>query len=1419
MATKKIDFSRSDTNLTISTATNHGIGQYFLVKEDGSNGMEDEFQSGSCMKLSISRIHYKKSLYKPGYVHVEMTINNFGTFSEKQYTDALKIYFLAGQRTLSLVNGSNTYVEGYYITNIGIKQKAVGDSSVTMAILKAYSPDYFLTINKYSKSYRGKTLSQIIETTLDDTFGGDDSILKDRFTHNHLCHTTDNNGEELKQPYLVQYNESFHDFVVRTANRCGELFYYEDGKLILGVDDNNLNVIDGNNTDIKVMGTICDTLPEEMEFASIPAPFIKKVNTLNKSYLVESTDAMDKASKGKLYFNQNIENADALHTTSADESQTAEDLRDGMGLGIASGILGAGGLVDAISGVAGNIYDTMTGSIDVAGSEKVVLTEPDIEINNHYHTQTQDASDNEVQIDAFKENYEAEHPEDFMEEKTVDYDPFSQPGSMANKELELYLQNAKTATRDHLSVWKANYKINHPEAFESPLDKSFNVRPEIIEAKSIYDSERRAYMKASGFTFNSIVKTEKAIEEEECQLIFANVNDNERDTIWHESLANPDDSTKNAPYLALVSRFKEKYKKNNPDQFKTTCMVALADTEPVWNDEASKPAMTLKAYLDNSQGKSNLTNDFYAWIESAERRNTDSIQIHRLKDTAIPEYKLGQYYKLSNTADALVYIINQVEVDIYSETSEGNYKLKANISLSKTEQDTKREEQQAYQFKTFPPLADIPHIRKAEPQIAEVTDVADPQRAGRVQIRYPWMEMEDAPTTIVDGEEETLKDINDEDANPQYSPWIPVLVPFTGTGSSGFLMTPDKGDMVMINYEGGNIERPYVDGSVFCGTGSTNWGAGDLDEDVLDFHRTHHAITYKGNGITFKGGNSKEFVNSMLPSILGGTLSTLGIEEELEKDSSIGGGMTLSDTYGIYSISMSSASRSISIDSPWGNVAINAFTGITLSAPNGDIKIEGKNVTIEAGNKVEIKSGGNIKSDDDSIGKDIADAVGGFIGEKFIKPITTDAFTDLTGINLGKAFDLSFARNVWEIIFRPVDGSLKVGAGRNLMMTAGPGKITVPASTLSNAKVPAAIGLNPIKMALNTLKGSFAGQSQEDANPLLDIGGMMYKYTAKAGRKMNEAYEICQEVRANLEVLKQTAPENLQGLKYDECTYVKLFDKVKGKTAVKEADLLADDNISYEARRWAKQRVEACDKLVELIKTFVENPQKWFKDDIFDIPKPYWLDSVGKFKKLSGSDIEFDDIVKAMFDNLSSVEDRLNYIYSAAGTSGLFDQVTRQLKLQIVLKIAEQSKLFEFKIDDERWGDLELDKFNTPNDVAGMQALLKGNVRLKSAKEEEDDDVSGFMSSILDGAGLGGYISYNDDKGKWELFNTLKKNFNINGQAGPRSIWDTSSGNGAILFSDNEDASYTISGTSDTGMLVKTRRTKDWDEIVDMFNL
>jgi hypothetical protein len=123
-------------------------------------------------------------------------------------------------------------------------------------------------------------------------------------------------------------------------------------------------------------------------------------------------------------------------------------------------------------------------------------------------------------------------------------------------------------------------------------------------------------------------------------------------------------------------------------------------------------------------------------------------------------------------------------------------------------------------------------------------------------------------------------------------------------------------------------------------------------------------------------------------------------------------------------------------------VKLNAFTGITISAPNGDVKITGKNVTIEAGNNLKLESGTNIgwKLGNDkkfgdfsaaSLGLTVAAAIASKVAEK-IKPI-----------------DLKIVRSVVEVVMRPVEGALTVKSNRFLKLEAGKTSCEYPTDAYS----------------------------------------------------------------------------------------------------------------------------------------------------------------------------------------------------------------------------------------------------------------------------------------------------------------------------------------------------------------------------------
>lgn len=96
--------------------------------------------------------------------------------------------------------------------------------------LTIHSYDKLMAIDKYCKAFTTKKLCSDILRKEFAGFGlSNDMLLADIGNLRNLTYKDGDKQTEMIQPYLVQYNESFYDFMVRTANRCGEFFYFENG--------------------------------------------------------------------------------------------------------------------------------------------------------------------------------------------------------------------------------------------------------------------------------------------------------------------------------------------------------------------------------------------------------------------------------------------------------------------------------------------------------------------------------------------------------------------------------------------------------------------------------------------------------------------------------------------------------------------------------------------------------------------------------------------------------------------------------------------------------------------------------------------------------------------------------------------------------------------------------------------------------------------------------------------------------------------------------------------------------------------------------------------------------------------------------------------------------------------------------------
>ena len=218
--------------------------------------------------------------------------------------------------------------------------------------------------------------------------------------------------------------------------------------------------------------------------------------------------------------------------------------------------------------------------------------------------------------------------------------------------------------------------------------------------------------------------------------------------------------------------------------------------------------------------------------------------------------------------------------------------------------------------------------------------------------------------------------------------------------------------------------------------------------------KTSAAVLQSPNGQYLKvvdgtGKGATAFMANFSPglSLASGFFDYPDIFGDNEISKAFEGGVELGDKYGIWKISGSTDKRAINISSPWGNVKVSAFTGITLDAPNGNIKIRGKNVSIEAGNNLSLVSGTNIKNK----------FVSGY-GDDY--PFSMTTFMYDVGVVVSKKlasmvesmFDLSLIRSVIEVYWRPQEGALSIQSNRYLKMGAGGAMPGYPDSAYLNPK-------------------------------------------------------------------------------------------------------------------------------------------------------------------------------------------------------------------------------------------------------------------------------------------------------------------------------------------------------------------------------
>ena len=405
----------------------------------------------------------------------------------------------------------------------------------------------------------------------------------------------------------------------------------------------------------------------------------------------------------------------------------------------------------------------------------------------------------------------------------------------------------------------------------------------------------------------------------------------------------------------------------------------------------------------------NLNSKFYQFVNKCSH-NIAKTLIEVETGVDMPAYGLGEEVVFNNQNCVVIGVEEALMSDRTEEVARGQRLLLEPLYSAPVQgSDTN--------LSLYCPPPTVPFAREVGVQRAFVAKNGDPQGLGRVCIRYPWQQAGDEP-----------------------SPWVRMAMPFAPNnppvGGAGMFFEPEVGDEVVVDYENGNIEHPIITGSLYS---PRNAAPSSTPRETLSLKtgRERRISSEKGHSLIFTDSDmASHFLTSFWPGYktLTSVVGMFGPDLRFGENDPVSGGVTLCDAWGLYRISASSTDRNITIMSPFGDIMLNAYTGITISAPNGEVKIAGKNVTIEAGNELKLVSGKNIddKWDASSLAEKAGYAALAVVADGII------------GSLVAPLSDISLVRTVFETFLRPVAGTMTVHSGRYLLLNAGSTHTEIP---------------------------------------------------------------------------------------------------------------------------------------------------------------------------------------------------------------------------------------------------------------------------------------------------------------------------------------------------------------------------------------
>lgn len=936
--------------------------------------------------MTLRDITFNRKIYQPGDIEAEISF--LKESGNKEDTDlsvtSVSDLFLKSCVSLYLVSHDHhgdeisrqLIAKDYFVYELNPRLVRQPDGSKMMFVrLSIFSMDKLMTLDKSSHVFVSKKLGSNIMSEACKKYAVGSHVLKENHDHRQCLRYNQeavgpNNKSliipsEIIHPYLVQYNETFYDFLVRTANRCGEFLYYEDGQLILGLPDSG---------EPKLIG----------RYASVAYQCISDYGMHGRLYArdsmkdgigVTADTNYNPVGKNSAGFPRDLFPKEEMY-----HSELSSD--------------------EYFFPLYADKFTSLSRELGYEGGSDDIATSQVFPVIANAMASTEGATDFSTAIAADKASKEVASAD-----KVADANKAGNEKFITKKTRSEYGDGTTSVLFSSVKPegWTTLQFYDMVHQYEEALLKEIiciDLDTNIEEVKL----GQKISIAKDGETYIVIQIVMSGEEKGLSQKIFAiplaAIH------VQGQVVKKPFPPLLPVPFFRHAEPQTAFVTDNKDPKYQGRVRIVYP-----WQQEFKEAEQLTTAEIMYVQALTVLAN-------TQKEQKAAQATLEQLQQE-LDTLKKGKFITVtakSMTLKALEKQIDEMKADPEKEA------MVQQLTLVKQQfeaQIEKFKQMSDEEFKTYTEQVE----KSVEEQKKLIEELNKKNEKAQTEVVNKKQELDN---TVV-AYKRSIVNLS--------SPWIRVATPMA-TDGGGTFFKPMMGDEVLVNYEGGNVERPYVVGSLF----SKNTLAPDerINRTVgpnLHKDASIAIVSPNGHAITFKDpANADGFVASVYPA-LGPVKDLMPLSLPNSKD--VMGGIRIGDRFGLYSIDMSSDKRRVCISSSLGEVKLDAYTGITITAPNGDVKIKGKNVSIEAGNNLSLLSGNNIKKKADASSSTIkgklesgVESAADLGSKKALKEVTSP-------------LDVALFRTVLETFLKPIEGTMCIKSKRYMKLEAGEGKTII----------------------------------------------------------------------------------------------------------------------------------------------------------------------------------------------------------------------------------------------------------------------------------------------------------------------------------------------------------------------------------------